>query len=364
MVRAAAYTQNCCIPTTMNVRLLALPFCLLATCSSLLAQGSLTPPGAPTPTMKSLDQIEARTPISSAPFTISVSGSYYLTGNLAVTSGAGVIIAADFVTLDLNGYTISSTAGSAANAGVGLSGSSHHDITIRNGHISGTTTVSGSTFTPGGFVNGIGLGSSGGENVRIPDVTVLGVAQNGIKIPQVASNAVDRCSVSICGVEGIIAGQIRDCVAENTGSIAIDATQIASHCYGACVGGGAGISASVVDNCIGSSNTGDGILSGGTVKNSTGTSASGNGISASAVDTCAGSSNTGSGIRAGASANNCIGTSSTGNGLIATSATNCQGTSVSGGSACAESALLKMPRIALVPLVLAGLVSEFTLRTP
>src|SRR5476651_1165640 len=103
---------------------------------STFGQGTLTPPGAPAPTMKSLDQIEARTPISSAPFTISASGSYYLTGNLAVTSGAGIIIAADFVTLDLNGYTISSTAASAANAGVGLSGSSHHDITIRNGHIS------------------------------------------------------------------------------------------------------------------------------------------------------------------------------------------------------------------------------------
>jgi hypothetical protein len=42
-----------------------------------LAQGSLTPPpGAPAPTMKTLDQIEARTPISSAPFTISAPGSY------------------------------------------------------------------------------------------------------------------------------------------------------------------------------------------------------------------------------------------------------------------------------------------------
>ena len=47
--------------------------------STAFPQGSLTPPGAPAPTMKSLDQIEARTPISSAPFTINASGSYYLT---------------------------------------------------------------------------------------------------------------------------------------------------------------------------------------------------------------------------------------------------------------------------------------------
>jgi hypothetical protein len=45
---------------------------LLATGHSQLstfAQGNLTPAGAPAPTMNSLDQIEARTPISFAPFT-------------------------------------------------------------------------------------------------------------------------------------------------------------------------------------------------------------------------------------------------------------------------------------------------------
>ena len=42
------------------------------------AQGSLTPPGAPAATMRSLDQIEPRLPISSLPFSISQPGSYYL----------------------------------------------------------------------------------------------------------------------------------------------------------------------------------------------------------------------------------------------------------------------------------------------
>src|SRR6188768_715136 len=75
------------------------------------AQGSLTPPaGAPAPVMKSLDQIEARTPISSAPFTITAPGSYYLIGNLSVSSGNAIVIATNDVTLDLNGFTISSTA--------------------------------------------------------------------------------------------------------------------------------------------------------------------------------------------------------------------------------------------------------------
>src|ERR1700753_1472427 len=79
---------------------------------SALAQGNLTPPGAPGATMKSLDQIEARTPISSTSFVISAPGSYYLTTNLTMTGDEkntnAISITVSGVTLDLNGFTISS----------------------------------------------------------------------------------------------------------------------------------------------------------------------------------------------------------------------------------------------------------------
>jgi hypothetical protein len=110
---------------------------LLASASMIFAQGSLAPPGAPAPTMKTLDQIEARAPISTLPFAISTSGSSYLTKNLGVTTGNAITISVNNVTLDLNGFTISSSASPAGGTAIAPNGSLT-DITILNGHIVGS----------------------------------------------------------------------------------------------------------------------------------------------------------------------------------------------------------------------------------
>ena len=60
----------------------------IASATALFGQGSLAPPVAPQPSMRSLDQIEPRTPILSPPFTINTGGSYYLTGNVIVSNPA------------------------------------------------------------------------------------------------------------------------------------------------------------------------------------------------------------------------------------------------------------------------------------
>ena len=81
---------------------LLLPVALLLPALPCAAQGPLSPPGAPAPTMKTLEQIEPRTPISSLPYTITNSGSYYVVSNLHST-GHGIVIEVSGVTVDLMG---------------------------------------------------------------------------------------------------------------------------------------------------------------------------------------------------------------------------------------------------------------------
>jgi hypothetical protein len=106
-------------------------FCIL---HSAFGQGSLAPPGSPAPTMKSLDQIEARTPISSLPFTVSAPGSYYVTANLFAVAGQnGITIAANNVTIDLNGFTLFGSGGGSGEAI--WSPAAQQNLVVRNGTV-------------------------------------------------------------------------------------------------------------------------------------------------------------------------------------------------------------------------------------
>ncbi len=304
---------------------------LNAELSTARAQGSLTPPGAPAPTMKSLDQLEPRTPISSLPITITQPGSYYLTGSFDLGSGDGIFVSAKNVTIDLNGFTIRSFDPSNTGAGIRIDVpifGSFDNIAILNGHIVGNVVNSGGSYNGSGF--GYGIYSSGSpRNVRVIGVTVSGCLYDGIKVSSFSdlTSIVESCAVRTVGGAGVVASTVKDSVATDCGgSAAIVANQV-SDSQGQCNGSGDGILASSAQNAFGSSDSGIGVDVA-TAINCNGVSTGGSGLDTFTAQNCSGSSGNGSGVYAYA-AQNCKGYSTSGNGVYGTSLENCYGFSSS-----------------------------------
>ena len=322
----------------MNNRIVTSLCVLCATLSAIQrasAQGSLTPPGAPAPTMLTLSQIEPRTPITSVPYTISTPGSYYLTTNLTVTTGSAITITTSWVTLDLNGFTVSSSAGSPNGTGILLAGG-NTDITILNGHIQGT-----------GFANGIY--PAGCSNVRVAGVSVSGCLNYGIILGNANSTVVESCTVQNIGVTGIQASSVSHSSAYQCGGTAIIANT-AENCYGNCSGSTVGLFAGIANNCYGYSFSGYGLYAttatgcyGFTVSGNAGLDANnanncagysngnGDGLDANNASGCSGYSIGGSGLAAAAIATGCSGVSTNSTGLSAITAINCTGQSSGSG---------------------------------
>ena len=153
------------------------------------AQGSLTPPGAPAQTMKTLTEIytqvkaaEPRLPVDRAPFEIGRPGSYYLTDNLEGT----VTITVDDVTLDLMGFTISAREGDNA---ITVATGAGKNLRIHNGVLSLPT------------MDGVGLSAVGtgtGLNGRIESLRVAG-GRYGLYVGS-------ACTVRDCQVTGADTG--------------------------------------------------------------------------------------------------------------------------------------------------------------
>ena len=154
------------------------PSCSAPACRALVAlllsvvaglgQGSVTPPGAPGPTMKTLDQVEPRTPINSLPFIITQSGSYYLTKSFAqnFTVLDAITIRADNVTVDFCGFTIQQTNATPSIVGVRI-GSTSANTPLRNAVIKNGTIA--------GFA-AVGITCLGGRNCLIENLQVTGCA--------------------------------------------------------------------------------------------------------------------------------------------------------------------------------------------
>jgi len=250
----------------------------LFTPQSSQAQGSLSPTAAPAPTMKTLSQVEPRIAITSSnAVTISSPGSYYLTTNMTVTASHAVSITVSGVTLDLNGFTLSSTAASPSGNGI-LLASGLSDITILNGHITSGVTYSGGSYSGTGFLGGINFNGTSPFNARVSGVSVSGVLDSGILLGG-NSTAVDSCTVQTAGSSGIQASSVTHSTAYQCGNTAIDANT-ASDCYGYGTGSGDGVRANqTATGCFGQSSTGYGLYAN-TVLNCSGISSNGAGIHA------------------------------------------------------------------------------------
>jgi len=125
----------------------AASLCLAACVGCLAGAGPLDPPSGPVQgTMKTLEQIEARTPINAqtcpgdddatpSTFKITQPGSYYLTGNVTGETGRiGIEIVSNDVSIDLAGFALVGTF--TAQQGVRTT-TNVTGVTVRNGVVRG-----------------------------------------------------------------------------------------------------------------------------------------------------------------------------------------------------------------------------------
>ena len=241
--------------------------------------GPLDPPGGPvSPTMKTLQQVEPRTPVNSdtcpgdatSEFRIQQAGSYYLTSDIHAADGRSAIkIEASGVTLDLNGFTV-----------VGVPG--HSTIFTTTGHV----TVKNGRIRLGK----VGLHVQGNfahaENLRVETTDEAGILvgqtstirncvawfSGGNGITASAQSQVEKCTVDSVSGNGVNVGPnsivtettVRDAdgtgIVTNINCVVRDCTAISSGLDGLYLSAG-----TIVKDCTTFLNVNNGFVTGGRV---------------------------------------------------------------------------------------------------
>src|SRR5262245_24783352 len=186
------------------MRLAATLVLALATLPALA--GSLTPPGPPAPSMKPLDEVEARVAISTLPYSITTPGSYYLSRSLTAVVGNGITVTASPVTIDLNGFTLDGAGFGGSGITSNLTGGS---LAVTNGFIRR-------------WVTGISVTQPGLN--RLEGVTVEACSGTGANL---AVAQVNGCKFVFNGGDGLGSGyvtEVRDSLASDNQGIGFNLT--------------------------------------------------------------------------------------------------------------------------------------------
>jgi parallel beta-helix repeat protein len=320
--------------------------------------GALDPIAPPTPTMVTLDEInaaalaagDARTPISSPQFLITSPGSYYLTQNLTGSAGnSGIVIDADNVTVDLNGFEVAGVPGSGAGIVVI---NSHVNVSVINGTVRGWGASGVELQTAdGGLVANLRSLNNDLDGLRVgdthvmQDIVAIGNGQFGIVTG--AGCAATRCTAA----QNLLGGIHLDsgCSLSNSSAFRNDDAGItlgeatsAVNCSargnaGAGIKGDFGVT---ITNCSAIDNDGSGIEAtfSATVTTSSAVSNEGDGIAASigcVVIGCTARVNTGAGISItgdGNSVMDCAVYHNAGNGIAGSDATSPLNSTISGNT--------------------------------
>lgn len=238
------------------------------------------PPGPPTPTFKTLGEVEPRTPIRSlaggdtALHVIDQPGSYYLTGPIQGEPGkSGIRVLVSDVSIDLNGFTLQGATGSLDGIDVGTIFAPLSNITVRNGSVQDWGQA--------------GIDAEQASSVLIESITASNNGGDGI-----------RAGASVNPPNGSV---VRNTVASNNSGngISIDNGVVESCTANGNLFRGINAQSSTVANTTATGNEGDGIGGSGSLNSSTAIANRQDGIRWSGTITaCRSSNNLGDGIDA------------------------------------------------------------------